>query len=261
MSKPIHSIQDLTLKKSLGQHFLHNQEICLQIVEALDISNNSKVLEVGPGGGAITKYLLQVPNIELHCVEFDEEKVNFLLNTYPNLENKITNADFLQMEKPFTEQFNIIGNFPYNISTQIMFKILEWVDHVPQIVGMFQKEVALRYASKHGSKTYGITSVITQCFYDVEYIMDVAPMQFNPPPKVDSAVIKLTRNNNPFGIKNYNQFKSFVKVAFGQRRKTLRNAFKSNLPYEKLTDNIFNKRAEQLTPQEFAVLYQALYKD
>jgi 16S rRNA (adenine1518-N6/adenine1519-N6)-dimethyltransferase len=252
-------LQELTLKKNLGQHFLHNQEICKQIVEALDLKVSSQVLEVGPGAGAITKYLLLVPNIDLKCVEFDQEKVDYLNKELPILKGKLVQADFLQLEKPFPNQFSVIGNFPYNISTQIIFKILEWVDFVPQIVGMFQKEVALRYASKHGSKTYGITSVLTQCFYDVEYIMDVSPMQFNPPPKVDSAVIKLIRNNNPYQISNYIGFKSFVKTAFGQRRKTLRNALKSILPAEKLTPEIFNKRAEQLNPSAFADLYHQLY--
>ncbi len=249
----------LTLKKNLGQHFLHNQEICMHIVEALDMKPTTQVLEVGPGGGAITKYLLEVPNIQLQCVEFDQEKVDYLLLSYPNLKDKLVQADFLQMEMPFADSFSVIGNFPYNISTQIVFKILEWVDHVPQVVAMFQKEVALRYASKHGSKTYGITSVLTQCYYDVEYLFDVSPMQFNPPPKVDSAVIKLTRNNNPFGIADYNKFKSFIKISFGQRRKTLRNAFKSHLPPEKLTAPVFNNRAEQLSPSEFAELFHSVY--
>ena len=252
-------MQELTLKKSLGQHFLHNQEICMQIVQALDASEIKNVLEVGPGGGAITKYLLQVPDINLQCVEFDQEKVDYLLKNFPALNNKIVQADFLQMPLPFTDSFSVIGNFPYNISTQIMFKILDWVDVVPQIIGMFQKEVALRYASKHGCKTYGITSVLTQCFYDVEYIMDVSPLQFNPPPKVDSAVIKLIRNNNPYGITQYAQFKGFVKTAFGQRRKTLRNALKSSFPPEKLTATIFTQRAEQLSPKDFAELFHSMY--
>ena len=175
------------------------------------------------------------------------------------LKGRIIHDDFLLAEKPFDGQFNIIGNFPYNISTQIVFKILEWRDDVDEVVGMFQKEVAQRIASKHGNKTYGILSVLTQCYYDLEYLFDVPATSFTPPPKVVSGVIRLKRNNNPYQIEDYNKFKTFVKVAFNQRRKTLRNGLKAILPADKLLDEVFNKRAEQLSVQEFVGLFHSLY--
>lgn len=245
---------DYTLKKSLGQHFLHDEVICKQIVDALDASTR-KLIEIGPGGGALTKYLLTMPFDEFRCIELDTEKVTWLLNTFPALNNRIDNIDFLQAEKPFDGDFSVIGNFPYNISTQIVFKILDWKESVTDVVGMFQKEVAQRIASKHGSKEYGILSVLTQCFYDVEYLFDVPASSFTPPPKVVSGVLRMKRNDNPYGIENYDKFRKFVKAAFSQRRKTLRNSLKSHLPAEKLQGDVFGKRAEQLSVKEFVDLY------
>jgi 16S rRNA (adenine1518-N6/adenine1519-N6)-dimethyltransferase len=247
-----------TLKKSLGQHFLHDEAVCKRIVDALgdDVTN---LLEIGPGAGALTKYLIELPFENYQCIEIDKEKMDYLHHTYPVLQGKIIHDDFLVAELPFKANFTIIGNFPYNISTQIVFKILDWKEHVDAMVGMFQKEVAERIASKHGSKNYGIMSVITQCYYDVEYLFDVPASSFTPPPKVVSGVIKLTRNNNPYHIPDYTKFKSFVKTAFSQRRKTLRNCFKSILPAEKLQDDVFAKRAEQLSVKEFVDLYTRIY--
>ncbi len=247
---------DYTLKKSLGQHFLHDELVCEKIVETLS-PNIQQLLEIGPGGGALTKYLIDLPIPQYKCIELDKEKIDYLLHTYPILKNKIEHDDFLQADLPFEGSFSVIGNFPYNISTQIIFKVLDWRDHVDEVVGMFQKEVAQRIASKHGSKNYGIMSVVTQCFYDIEYLFDVPNTCFTPPPKVVSGVIKMTKNNNPFHIEDYVKFKSFIKIAFSQRRKTLRNCFKSYLTSEKLLDPVFNKRAEQLSVADFVELYNA----
>lgn len=247
-----------THKKSLGQHFLHNEQICVDIVESLS-TNATHVLEVGPGAGAITKYLMKKPFTFYQCIELDKEKVDYLHHHYPELKGKIINADFLHMEKPNLDSFSIIGNFPYNISTQIIFKVLEWREQVDEVVGMFQKEVATRIASKHGNKDYGILSVLSQCYYDIEYLFDVAPESFTPPPKVVSGVIRLKKKQEPLLQGDYDKFKTFVKVAFNQRRKTLRNGLKSILPPEKLTHELFNKRAEQLSVQEFVDLFNSFY--
>lgn len=246
---------EYTLKKSLGQHFLHDEGICQQIVGALAY-NSKNVVEIGPGGGALTKYLLQIPFEKFKCIELDTEKVMWLHKTYPALKDKIENVDFLHAKRPFDSPFSIIGNFPYNISTQIVFKILEWKEDVNEVVGMFQKEVAVRIASKHGNKDYGILSVLTQCFYEVEYLFDVPASCFTPPPKVVSGVIRMKQSGNPYGIENYDKFRKFVKAAFSQRRKTLRNSLKSYLPSEKLQGDIFSKRAEQLSVTEFVELFK-----
>jgi 16S rRNA (adenine1518-N6/adenine1519-N6)-dimethyltransferase len=246
------------LKKSLGQHFLHDQQICKSIVALVDV-NMPNWMEVGPGGGAITKYLLELPLQQFSCVEIDAEKVEYLLKNYPQLQGKIIHQDFLQTTLPPYAVFNVIGNFPYNISTQIIFKLLDWRQQVHTIIGMFQKEVAVRFASKHGSKNYGITSVITQAFFDIEYMLDVPPSAFTPPPKVDSGVIRLINNNNPHHIQDYKQFKIFIKAAFSQRRKTLRNALKSIITPDKLQDDIFGKRAEQISVAQFAELFHHFY--
>jgi 16S rRNA (adenine1518-N6/adenine1519-N6)-dimethyltransferase len=245
---------EYTLKKSLGQHFLHDENVCKQIVDSLS-ADRTQVLEIGPGAGAITKYLLEKNYTNYQCIELDKEKVDYLHKTYPALVGRIIHDDFIKAALPMQGQFTVIGNFPYNISTQIIFKVLDWREYVDEVVGMFQKEVAVRIASKHGSKDYGIMSVITQCYYNVEYLFDVANTCFTPPPKVVSGVIRLTRNNNPYGVDDYFEFKKFVKAAFSQRRKTLRNSLKSFLAPEKLTRDIFNKRAEQLSVQEFVTLY------
>lgn len=242
------------LKKSLGQHFLKDESVCKRILEALDQHNFSRLLEVGPGGGALTKYLLTIPNIEFKAVELDDEKVVYLKKKFPVLENKIIHQDFLTIETPFEDEFIVIGNFPYNISTQILFKMLEWKKVVPVMIGMFQKEVAERAASKEGSKVYGVLSVLVQAFYEVEYLFDVDPNCFNPPPKVMSGVIKLTARNNIPEMKSERAFINLVKTAFNQRRKTLRNAVKGLFDAEILKDELFNKRAEVLTVEQFAAL-------
>ena len=243
-----------TLKKSLGQHFLKDENICRRIVEELTKCSFTNLLEVGPGGGALTKYLIQLPNINFKAVELDDEKVVFLKNTYPILKDKIIHQSFLDIDKPFDEPFTVVGNFPYNISTQILFKILEWEDAVPCAVGMFQKEVAQRIAAKEGNKIYGVTSVLVQALYDVEYLFDVSENSFNPPPKVKSGVIRLLPRKEKLEIKSRKVFFNLVKTAFNQRRKTLRNACKGIFEPEILQQDIFNKRAEQLSITDFALL-------
>lgn len=248
--------QQYTLKKSLGQHFLHDENICKKIVAQVDRKEGLQLLEVGPGGGAITKYLIQWEGVHYKAIEVDEEKVQYLKRTYPILEDKIILQDILQADAPFQGQFTVIGNFPYNISSPILFKILEWEPFVDEAIGMFQKEVAQRVASPSGSKLYGILSVLMQAFFKVEYLFDVHENCFTPPPKVKSGVLKLTNSGNPYGIENKRRFILLVKTAFNQRRKTLRNALKSILPPEALTDAIMSKRAEQLNVSDFVELHK-----
>ena len=247
-----------TLKKSLGQHFLKDENISRKIVAALQQTmadtGIASVLEVGPGAGALTKYLLQLPGIDFKAVELDDEKVQYLENTFKAISNKIIHQSFLDIDPPFEKAFIVVGNFPYNISTQIVFKIIEWKVQVPVMIGMFQKEVAQRIASKPGSKVYGIMSVLVQAYYDVEYLFDVTPGSFNPPPKVMSGVIKLKLKTTLPEITSERAFFVLVKTAFNQRRKTLRNAVKALFSEEVLKDEIFNKRAEQLTIQNFTSL-------
>ncbi|HYM92685.1 MAG TPA: 16S rRNA (adenine(1518)-N(6)/adenine(1519)-N(6))-dimethyltransferase RsmA [Chitinophagaceae bacterium] len=243
-----------TLKKSLGQHFLKDENICKKIVAALQQHSFQQLLEVGPGGGALTKYLLQIPGIDLKAVELDDEKVEFLLKTYPLLKGKIIHRDFLTLEKPFEKKFTVAGNFPYNISSQILFKILEWKENVECMIGMFQKEVAQRIKAKEGSKTYGALSVLVQAFFTVEYLFEVSEKSFQPPPKVKSAVIRLLPVIEKPGMKSEQLFFLLVKTAFNQRRKTLRNAVKSLFDPTILQEELFNKRPEQLTIRDFATL-------
>ncbi len=243
-----------TLKKSLGQHFLKDESICKQIVVALQEDDFTRLIEVGPGGGALTKYLLPLSGIDFKAVELDDEKVVYLENTYPSIKGKIIHQSILDIDAPFGEDFTVVGNFPYNISSQILFKVLEWREHVPVMIGMFQKEVAERIVSKPGSKVYGILSVLVQVFYEVEYLFNVPPESFNPPPKVMSGVIRLRRKENPVPIKSERDLFVLVKAAFNQRRKMLRNAVKAQFDESVLTDEIFNKRAEQLSIEQFAAL-------
>jgi 16S rRNA (adenine1518-N6/adenine1519-N6)-dimethyltransferase len=217
-----------------------------------------RLLEVGPGGGAISKYLIQIPDINYVAIEVDEEKVIYLEKTFDNIKGKIILQDILKADAPFTEPFSVIGNFPYNISSPILFKILEWEPLVTEVIGMFQKEVALRIAAPPGSKTYGILSVLMQAFFQVEYVLDVHEQCFTPPPKVKSGVLRFTSINNPYEIENKKKFILVVKTAFNQRRKTLRNALKSILPPEMLLDPIMDKRAEQLSVTEFVNIYHTL---
>ena len=249
-----------TLKKSLGQHFLKDENICRKIVASLQQHSFTQLLEVGPGGGALTKYLLELStgsggkDIEFKAVELDDEKVDYLLMAYPELKGKIIHSNFLDIEKPFEGKFTVVGNFPYNISTQILFKILEWKQEVECMLGMFQKEVAQRVAAKEGSKVYGVTSVLVQAFFNVEYLFDVNPSCFQPPPKVKSGVLRLLPKTKMPAMKSEKDFFVLVKTAFNQRRKTLRNAVKDLFDAAILKDELFNKRAEQLTVKEFTEL-------
>lgn len=243
-----------TLKKSLGQHFLKDENICRNIVSALQQYPFTHLLEVGPGGGALTKYLLELQKIEFKAVELDAEKVSYLLKTYPAIEGKIIHQSFLDIDKPFNGKFTVVGNFPYNISTQILFKLLEWKEDVECMVGMFQKEVAQRIAAKEGNKTYGVLSVLVQAFFQVEYLFDVHEKSFQPPPRVKSGVIRLLPVKEPLAINSEKQLFLLVKTAFNQRRKTLRNAVKGLFDAAILADELFNKRAEQLSVAQFAAL-------
>ncbi len=243
-----------TLKKSLGQHFLEDEQICIKIVDALRENAFERLVEIGPGGGALTKYLLSLPGIDFKAVELDDEKVVHLENTYPSIRGKIIHQSILDIDAPFSEDFTVIGNFPYNISSQILFRVLEWKARVPVMIGMFQKEVAQRIVSQPGSKVYGILSVLVQAFYEVDYLFDVPPESFNPPPKVMSGVIRLRRKPNPVTIKSERDLFVLVKAAFNQRRKMLRNAVKAQFEESVLRDEIFTKRAEQLSIEQFAAL-------
>ena len=243
-----------TLKKSLGQHFLKDENICKKIVAAIQQYPHQNLLEVGPGGGALTKYLLEIPGIDFKAVELDTEKVDYLLTTYTGLKGNLFNQNFLDMEKPFNERFSVTGNFPYNISSQILFKVLEWKEYVENVVGMFQKEVAQRVAAKEGNKTYGVTSVLVQAFFKVEYLFEVSESSFTPPPKVKSAVIRLLPLEKNVEMKDERSFFRLVKAAFNQRRKMLRNAVKDLFDPEILKDELFNKRAEQLSVKAFGEL-------
>ncbi|RYY69492.1 MAG: ribosomal RNA small subunit methyltransferase A [Chitinophagaceae bacterium] len=243
-----------TLKKSLGQHFLKDEEVIGDIIAALKKSEFQRLLEVGPGAGALTNHLLQIPGIDFKAVELDDEKITYLEKTYPVIKDKLIHKSFLEIDQPFEEPFVVIGNFPYNISTQILFKILDWKDNVPVIIGMFQKEVAERAASAPGSKVYGVLSALIQPFYHIEYLFDVSPDKFNPPPKVISGVIRLTRKTEALNVRSDKAYRNLVKTAFNQRRKTLRNAVKSLFYPEELKDPIFDKRAEALSIEDFAAL-------
>jgi 16S rRNA (adenine1518-N6/adenine1519-N6)-dimethyltransferase len=251
-------------KKHLGQHFLKDLNIAKKIAESLSYQTYDKVLEIGPGMGVLTQFLLQ-QSTETYVIEIDRESVVYLQNNFPELEAHILEADFLKMD--FTsyfkeEQVAIIGNFPYNISSQILFKTLENKNRIPEFSGMFQKEVAKRIAAGPGSKVYGILSVLTQAFYDVDYLFTVSPQVFNPPPKVDSGVIKLTRKPKYQLDIDEKIFFKVVKTAFNQRRKTLRNSLKSfNLSDKLREDSIFAQRPEQLSVEAFILLTQLIVND
>ena len=245
-------------KKHLGQHFLTDKNIAAKIVDSLQPAGRyNQVLEVGPGMGILSDILLQREGYEVHLVDIDTESYEFLQKKYPHLGGRLLNADFLAMD--FTAAFNgplaIIGNFPYNISSQILFKILDNRQQVPEVVGMFQKEVAERCAAKPGSKEYGILSVFLQAYYRVEYLFTVKAGVFNPPPKVLSAVIRLTRNDVADLNCDEKLFWQIVKAGFNQRRKTLRNALSSLINKEKMiSDETLDLRAERLSVAEFISL-------
>lgn len=248
-----------TLKKSLGQHFLHDENICSKIVNALQHHSFKHLLEIGPGAGALTKYLLQIPNIHFKAVEIDEEKINYLQQIHPSISSKLIHADILKIDAPFKETFAVIGNFPYNISSQILFKLIDWREQLSITIGMFQKEVALRIAAAPGNKTYGIISVLIQAYFEVKYLFEVHEKCFTPPPKVKSAVIELTPHKILPQMRSTTDFHNLVKTAFNQRRKTLRNAVKNLFNTEILRQDIFNKRAEALSVDDFAHLtYQMI---
>ena len=240
-----------TLKKSLGQHFLKDEQVVKKIVTVVQQRPFINLLEVGPGGGVLTKYFIKLPGINFKAVELDTEKVEFLLKTYPQLQDKIIHKSFLEIEAPFIEPFTVVGNFPYNISTQILFKILEWKEMVPTVVGMFQKEVAERVASKEGNKVYGVISVLIQYYFNVEYLFDVGNECFTPQPKVKSGVIRLTAVENKLPVKSDRAFRVLVKTAFNQRRKTLRNAVKSLFTQEILKDELFARLPARSRDCEF----------
>lgn len=243
-------------KKFLGQHFLKDLQIAQRIADSLDIFPDIPVIEVGPGMGVLTQFLTDRKDLTL--IEIDRESVPYLKERFPSLANNIVEGDFLQLDLStiYPDKFCVIGNYPYNISSQIFFKVLDYKNQIPCCSGMLQKEVAERIASKPGKKAYGILSVLIQAWYDVEYLFTVDPSVFNPPPKVNSAVIRLIRNERQTLDCNEKLFKSVVKTTFNQRRKTIRNSIKPLLgkDCEICSDPIFNKRPEQLSVKEFEAL-------
>ncbi len=248
-------------KKRLGQHFLKNEDIARRIAEAVR-TPSAHVLEIGPGMGVLTRFLLQQPFSSLSAVELDEESVAYLRLHFPQLGDNLIAGDFLRMDLAarYPGQFVITGNFPYNISSQILFKALEHKDRAVEVVGMFQKEVAERVTAHPGNRQYGILSVLLDAFYDTEYLFTVGENEFDPPPKVKSAVIRLTRNFDKKLHCDEETFKLVVKTAFNYRRKTLRNALLS-LPFPAdltATEPVFSKRAEQLTVQDYEHLCHLL---
>lgn len=275
---PIFAVKDkekmeVRPKKSLGQHFLTDLAAARQIADALQTEENADtktdVLEVGPGMGVLTQFLLQRPELNLRMVEIDRESVDYLLLHFPQVNGNLIEADFLKLrlENFFKGSFCVIGNFPYNISSQIFFKILDYKDSVPQVVCMIQKEVAERIAEKPGTKTYGILSVLLQAWYDIEYLFTVGEGAFNPPPKVKSAVIRLVRNGRTSLGCDEAMFKTVVKTAFNQRRKTMRNSLKTLInakaakegwtpvqTAEFASDPVFDLRPERLGVEDFIAL-------
>ena len=251
-------------KKYLGQHFLKDESIAERIADSLTEKGYDNVLEIGPGMGILTNYLLK-KNFTTSVVEIDRESVSYLQTHFLKYSLKIINHDFLKIDisKIYNgKQFAIIGNFPYNISSQIVFKAIENKAQIPELCGMFQKEVAKRITQAEGSKTYGIISVLTQAFYDAEYLFTVPPEVFNPPPKVESGVIRLVRKQNFELPVDQSLFFRVVKTAFNQRRKTLRNSLKIFDLSDKLREDvIFAQRPEQLSVQQFIELTKSIEKD
>lgn len=252
MSQPIRA------KKNLGQHFLNDENIAKKIVDALLVCNNGNpVVEIGPGTGVLTKYLAAELKNNFYALDIDTESVPYLKQHYPEIADNILLEDFLEydIKKIIKGKFNVIGNFPYNISSQIMFKVLEHRNDVDCVVGMFQKEVALRFAEKPGTKTYGIISVLLQTYYDIEYLFTVNENVFTPPPKVKSAVIRFKRNSRKSLSCNEELFTKVVKATFNQRRKQIRNSIRAVVTIEdSLLTPIFQKRPEQLSVEEFIEL-------
>ncbi len=251
-------------KKHLGQHFLKDENIAQKIADTLTFQGYKNVLEIGPGMGMLTKYLLNKP-CNTYVIEIDRESVAYLNEQYPELSAHIISGDFLKSDITNVmgdDPFAVIGNFPYNISSQIVFKTIELRDYIPEFAGMFQKEVAARICEKEGSKTYGILSVLVQAFYEAEYLFTVSEHVFTPPPKVKSGVLRLTRKKNYQLQCNEKLFFQVVKMAFNQRRKTLRNSLKSLLLSDNLKeDAIFGQRPEQLSVQDFIRLTLKIEND
>jgi 16S rRNA (adenine1518-N6/adenine1519-N6)-dimethyltransferase len=252
-------------KKFLGQHFLKDKQVAQRIVNALHLpEGKNQVIEIGPGTGVLTQWLVQRPEADLTLVEIDRESVAYLHEHYPQLSDRIVEGDFLELNLAdrFPGAVHIIGNFPYNISSQIFFKVLDNRDQVSQVVCMIQKEVADRIAEKEGSKTYGILSVLLQTYYHIEYLFKVPPGVFFPPPKVMSAVIRLVRNDRVKLDCNEELYRKVVKQAFQNRRKTLRNALKIlNLHTSVYALEIMDKRAEQLSVEQFIYLTREIEKN
>lgn len=250
-------MEKVKAKKHLGQHFLNDENIAQKIADSLSLSGYQNILEIGPGMGVLTKYLLEKP-ITTYVIEIDTESVDYLQNHYPKLDGKIISKDFLKYnlsEVMGTEPYAIIGNFPYNISTQIVFKTLELRHQIPEFSGMFQKEVAERICEKKGTKAYGILSVLTQAFYEAEYLFTVSEHVFIPPPKVKSGVLRLRRKENYTLPCDEKLFFTVVKTSFNQRRKTLRNSLKTYQLSDSLKeDSIFDLRPEQLSVEQFIEL-------
>lgn len=249
---------DVKAKKHLGQHFLNDESIAFNIVNAFTEKCVTKdVLEIGPGMGVLTKYLLENSNFNTHAIDIDTESIIWLKQHFPTLEDRLIEGDFIQInwKEHFKEPFSLIGNFPYNISSQIIFKIIESRNDIPLMVGMFQKEVAERIGAKPSSKSYGILSVLTQAYYDVEYLFTVNENVFTPPPKVKSGVIRITRKKLDFDIDEKMLFRT-VKVAFNQRRKKLRNALSQFGIADELLkgSGYIDKRAEELSVENFVDL-------
>jgi 16S rRNA (adenine1518-N6/adenine1519-N6)-dimethyltransferase len=245
----------ITAKKSLGQHFLQDENMARKIAETfLSRCPTVPIVEVGPGLGALTKYLLANSKFTYHAVEADWRMVEHLANIFPDIRSVLFHEDFLLFDfsKLKSDSVSVIGNFPYNISSQILFKVYEERDRVPFLVGMFQKEVALRIAAAHGNKEYGILSVLMQAFYEVTCLFEVHEQCFSPPPKVKSAVIQLVRKKNPSALKNESLFRALVKAGFNQRRKTLRNSLAQFLPGQNpVSVQLLSRRAEQLSVYEW----------
>ncbi len=246
-------------KKHLGQHFLKDLSVARSITDALSGESYTNIIEIGPGMGVLTQYLLTKDFIT-HVIELDRESVSYLQAEYPQLSQRIYSADFLKLNlETITDQpFALIGNFPYNISSQILFKALDYKDQIPEIVGMFQKEVAERIASIPGNKKYGIISVLVQAYYNIEYLFTVDEDVFDPPPKVKSGVIRLSRNDKKKLDCNEKFFKQVVKQAFSQRRKTLRNALKPLIGKSGFNDPKLELRAERLSVKDFVYLTNQL---
>jgi len=248
-------------KKRLGQHFLTDKNVALKIVDAI-AKDTKNLLEIGPGTGVLTDFILEKGFANFKIVEIDEESVEYLIHKYPSLESQLISADFLKLnlEEVFPDNFSIIGNFPYNISSQILFKVWDERQRVNEVVGMFQKEVAERVAAKPGSKTYGILSVLLQAFYDIEYLFTVSEEVFNPPPKVKSGVIRLKRNQLEKLDVDEAKFKEVIKTAFNQRRKTISNSLKRMGIKETSAnlDHLLGQRPEQLSVEAFIEITRAL---